>query len=66
MFWLPGFATSLGYGAASEFLRRSTTSTNSTESPSLLIMRDVRGKSDAPRIQAHADARRGAESRAVP
>ena len=41
MFWLPGLAASLGYGAASEFLRRSTTSTNSTESPSSLMMTEA-------------------------
>jgi aarF domain-containing kinase len=42
MFWLlSGLAASLGYGAASEFLRRSTTSNNSAENPSSLMMTEA-------------------------
>ena len=40
-FGFSGLAASLGYGAASEFLRRSTTSTDSTESPSSLMMTEA-------------------------
>jgi aarF domain-containing kinase len=41
LFHYGGLAASLGYGAASELLRRSTTSTNSTESPSSLMMTEA-------------------------
>jgi hypothetical protein len=54
------FSASLGYGAASRLLRRSTTSTDSTETPSSLMMHDDRG---APRIQAHAYAPCSIETR---
>ncbi|KAH9003769.1 ABC1-domain-containing protein [Lactarius hatsudake] len=41
LFHYGGLAASLGYGAASEFLRRSTTSTNSTDPPSSLMMTEA-------------------------
>ncbi|KAI0262262.1 ABC1 family-domain-containing protein [Russula aff. rugulosa BPL654] len=41
LFHYGGLAASLGYGAASELLRRSTTSADSTDSPSSLMMTEA-------------------------
>jgi aarF domain-containing kinase len=41
MFAVSGLAASLGYGAASEFLRRSVTSADPSRSPSSLIMTEA-------------------------
>ena len=38
---VPGLAASLGYGAASEYLRRSTSSTDSVDPPSSLMMTEA-------------------------
>ncbi|KAI9435456.1 ABC1-domain-containing protein [Lactarius indigo] len=64
LFHYGGLAASLGYGAASEYLRRSTTSTNSTDPPPSLMMTEA--KSDPPRVEAHADAWCSAEGWTVP